>query len=76
VTWRTKLASFTPEQTATFDWPAGDSFQEVKLELPEKSRIIHLRITPARTVVGAEIQSIDLRGKVGPATSFRFPSQD
>ncbi|MFZ5830158.1 MAG: sulfatase [Planctomycetota bacterium] len=76
LTWRTKTAAFTPEQTATFDWPAGDRFQEVKLELPEKSRIIHLRITPARTVVGAEIQSIDLRGKVGPATSFRFPSQD
>ena len=76
VIWRTKTAGFTPEQTATFAWPAGESFQEVKLELPEKSRIIHLRITPARTVVGAEIQSIDLRGKVGPATSFRFPSQD
>jgi uncharacterized sulfatase len=76
VTWRTKTASFTPEQTATFDWPADDSFQEVKLELPEKSRLIHLRITPARSVVGAEIQSIDLRGKVGPATSFRFPSRN
>lgn len=76
VTWRTKTAGFTPEQTVTFDWPAGDSFQEVKCELPEKNRIIHLRITPGRTVVGAEIQSIELRGKVGPATSFRFPLQD
>lgn len=76
VTWRTKTTDFTPEQTVAFDWPAGDSFQEVKCELPEKNRIIHLRIMPGRTVVGAEIQSIELWGKVGPATSFRFSLQD
>jgi uncharacterized sulfatase len=72
LTWRTKTASFTPEQTATFDWPAGPGFQEVKLELPEKGRLIHLRITPAKTATGVEIQSIELRGKQGQPQTWRF----
>ena len=44
----------------------------MKLELPEKSRLIHLRITPAKTGSGVEIQSIELRGKDGKAQAWRF----
>jgi arylsulfatase A-like enzyme len=72
ITWRTKTASFTPEQSTPFDWPAGNSFQEVKLELPERSRLIHLRITPAKSVAGAEIKSVHLRGKTGEPLQWQF----
>lgn len=72
LTWRTKTASFTPEQSATFDWPAGADFQEVKVTLPEKARLIHLRITPAKTATGVEIQSITLHGAKGQETAFSF----
>ncbi len=67
ITWRTKTDSFTPVQTATFDWPAGAEFQEVKISLPESGRIIHLRLTPPREGSGLELQSLELRGKTGPA---------
>jgi uncharacterized sulfatase len=72
ITWRTKTASLTPEQTAVFDWPASAEWQEVKVELPEKSRIIHIRISPARAASGLEIQSIGLRGKDGKAQTWQF----
>jgi uncharacterized sulfatase len=72
ITWRTKTASFTPEQVAAFDWPAGADFQEVTVTLPEKARLIHLRLTPPRGAAGAEIQSITLRDAKGKETAFSF----
>jgi hypothetical protein len=72
ITWRTRTVGFTPEQIAKFGWPAGDRFREVNVELPEKSRLVHLRITPAKTVAGAEIQSIHLRGKTGKPLQWKF----
>ena len=72
VTWRTKTASFTPEQTAPFDWPASADWQEVKVELPETNRLIHLRITPPSSGTGLEFQSIELRAPKGEPRVWRF----
>ncbi len=72
ITWRTKTASFTPEQTAPFDWPASADWQEVKVELPETNRLIHLRITPPRSGTGLEIQSIELRPRKGEPQVWHF----
>jgi uncharacterized sulfatase len=72
LTWRTKTASFTPEQTATFDWPASADWQEVKVEIPEKSRLIHLRITPAKGSSSIEVQSIELRGQDAKSQAWNF----
>ncbi len=67
ITWRSNTASFTPEQSAAFDWPTGADFQEVKVQLPEAGRIIHLRLVPPRDGSGLELQTLDLRGTGGPA---------
>lgn len=75
ITWRTKTASFTPEQSISFDWPSGPEWQDITLELPEKGRLIHLRVTPAKTAAGVEIDSIEIRGARGPAVTARFDSQ-
>jgi uncharacterized sulfatase len=72
ITWRTKTASFTPGQVATFDWPAGAEWREIPVELPEKGRIIHVRITPAIGAQQVEVQSIILRDHRGETQSFRF----
>ena len=72
ITWRTKTASFAPEQSAAFDWPAGSEFSEIKVKLPEKSRVIHLRITPGKATSGVEVQFIELSDAKGHTQSFRF----
>jgi uncharacterized sulfatase len=72
VTWRTKRASFAAHQSAAFDWPAGAAWQDVRVELPEKDRIIHVRITPPRGAGGVEIQAIEFKDGRGKASAFRF----
>lgn len=77
LTWRTKTASFTPAQSAAFTWPSTTDFQEIKVELPEAGRLIHLRLTPPRDASALEVQSIELRGKTGPSLllDLRQPNQ-
>ncbi|MBI3879607.1 MAG: sulfatase-like hydrolase/transferase [Verrucomicrobia bacterium] len=59
--WRTKAEKdFIAENTATAEWPTTAGWQEIKVSLPIKSRLMHLRITPAKASVGLEIQSIEL----------------
>ena len=71
--WRTTAQKdFTPDQAVAFDWPAADDWQDIKVELPAKSRIIHLRLTPPRTAIRLHIQSIELRGSDGKTQTFRF----
>ena len=72
ITWRTKAESFAPHQSAAFDWPADTDWQEVRVSLPEKSRIIHLRIMPPVGATWLEIQSIDLQSDRGEPQVFRF----
>ena len=75
VTWRTKEASFAAHQSAPFDWPSGTTWQEVRVQLPEKSRILHVRITPPPAATGIEIQSVELQGSRGEPHVFRFESR-
>lgn len=73
--WRTKAtADFVPENTAAFDWPASSDWQEVKMELPVKGQLIHLRVNPAKDSSGLEVQSIALHGNSGPPRVWRFES--
>ena len=72
VTWRTKRESFAEHQAAAFDWPAGAAWQEVRVELPEKARLIHLRITPPKNAGAVDIQSVELHDSRGETRAFRF----
>lgn len=72
ITWRTRTASFAPEQTAAFDWPASAEWREVKVELNEKGRVIHIRVNPAKGASGVEVQAVELRGKDGQTQAWRF----
>ena len=75
LTWRTKQDSFATHQSSPFDWPVGTEWQNVRVALPETSRIIHLRITPPRGATGIEIQSIELKGSSDTTRLFRFHSK-
>ena len=76
-TWRTKAtADFSPENTATFDWPTSSEWQEVKTELPVADSLVHIRINPGKDCTGLEIQSIELRGKDGKPQIWHFGSLD
>jgi uncharacterized sulfatase len=75
ITWRTKAESFSPQQSAAFNWPADTDWREVRVSLPENSRIIHLRINPPAGATGIEIQSIDLQSNGGEPRAFRFDTK-
>lgn len=75
LTWRTKSQSFEAHQQSVFHWPADDDWQEVRVTLPEKSRILHLRIFPPNGATQAEIQSIQLYGQGGESRAFLFDQQ-
>lgn len=75
VSWRTKAESFGPTQSAGFAWPSGADWQEVKVELNEKARIIHVRITPAKAATGVAIQSMTFRDSRGQTREFRFDAK-
>lgn len=71
--WRTtRQKDFTAGQAVTFDWPAGADWQEVQFELPAKGRLIHLRLTPAKSASGLQVQSIELRGNDRKTSNFTF----
>lgn len=72
ITWRTKEASFESHQSSSFQWPAGEQWQEVRVELPEQSRIIHLRINPPKNAKDIEVQSIELLGHQNENRKFIF----
>lgn len=74
VTWRTKSASFEPQQSVSFEWPSAGEWQEITLDLPEKDRIEHLRITPPKTVGTWEFRSVVLRGVGGTDRVWDFSS--
>ncbi|HWA99672.1 MAG TPA: sulfatase-like hydrolase/transferase [Pirellulales bacterium] len=73
VNWRSsEEKEFTAGSTATFDWPGSNEWQDVKVTLPIKGRLIHLRLTPPKTSTGLEIQSIELRGTDNSPQMYRF----
>ena len=76
VMWRVKSdKDFSPNQSATFDWPGGQDWQEVKVELPIQGRLIHLRIKPSEPAAEMQIQSITLRAHEAATQTFRFNTQ-
>jgi uncharacterized sulfatase len=71
--WRTPAEKdFTAEHVAAADWAAGGQWQDLKAELPIQGRLIHLRLTPAGSVTGLEVRSIELRSPDGKTHSFHF----
>jgi arylsulfatase A-like enzyme len=73
IAWRTKAEKdFTPENVASFDWPASEQWREVKVELPVKGRLLHLRLAPAKASNGLEVRSIQMRGKDGEPQLWQF----
>lgn len=72
ITWRTREESFGAGQVAAFDWPAGAEWREVKVDLPDKNKILHVRIIPPSGAVGAVTESIELRGADGAGKSWKF----
>lgn len=71
--WRTKAdRDFAASNTISFSWPTSADWQEIKIELPLKGELIHLRILPAKDAKGVEIQSIELRGQNGKTRAWRF----
>jgi len=63
--------SYLPN-VAQFQWPAGPEWHGVKVHLPVRGRLIHLRILPGRNVRGIGIQSIELRGASGSRQAWDF----
>lgn len=75
VSWRTQAdRDFSVEQLLTFDWPMGNEWQEVKVALPVRGQLLHLRLTPAKGATGVDIQAIELRSAEGKAQEWRFDS--
>ena len=72
LTWRTKTASFTPEQTAAFECPASVEWRDVEVTLPEKETVLHLRLTPPNSTEPTELQSITLTGKGTQKKTWQF----
>ncbi len=72
-TWRTsKEKDFTTENSAPFTWPTSAEWQVIQVELPVKSRLVHLRITPAKESAGLEVQGIVLKPSKGQPATFDF----
>jgi hypothetical protein len=72
ITWRTKQDGFSEHQVAHFNCPDGAEWQEVRVPLPERSRILHIRINPPRAASGIEIQSIEMKDSNNESKVFRF----
>ncbi|MCA9066927.1 MAG: hypothetical protein KDA96_27860, partial [Planctomycetaceae bacterium] len=75
ITWRTASNSFEPHQSASFTWPTQSDWQEVRVAMPETSRIIHLRVVLPAGATRLEIQSIRLQGNDGRFHSFPFATK-
>jgi hypothetical protein len=71
--WRTtEQKDFTAGNTASFDWPAGPDWREVKVDLPVKGRLIHLRIRPPTGGAEFFVQSATLAPAEGKPVVFDF----
>jgi uncharacterized sulfatase len=70
--WRTKSRSFAAEQTSSFEWPSTQSWAQITATIEDTEPVIHLRIHPPKAGEGIEMQSIELRGRNGKTSSWRF----
>ena len=75
ITWRSHgQADFIPENRVGFTWPSGPEWQDVKVELPISSNLVHIRIGAGNDANGLEIKSIELRGKADQVKRWQFDS--
>lgn len=75
IAWRTsEQKDFIPENSANFTWPTGADWQEVKVELPAKGRLIHVRVNTPRTGSDCAVQSIAARSHAGASVVWNFRS--
>lgn len=73
VTWRTQEdKDFIPANTVKFVWPAGPDLQEVKVLIPSKGRLIHLRVSPPTTGDATELDWIELQAEGGTPSRTDF----
>ncbi len=70
--WRTKSRSFAAEQTSNFEWPSTQGWAQITATIEDTEPVIHLRIHPPKAGEGIEMQSIELRGRNGKTSSWRF----
>lgn len=63
---------FSADNAASFDWPAGAGWQQIKATLPVRGQLLHLRLAPAKGAGTVEIESLELVGADGKSKSWRF----
>lgn len=73
--WRTQAdLDFVSQNKVNFIWPHSTQWQTIKVELPVKGQLVHLRLILAKQSSGLEVQSIELQGSRGEPLVFRFNS--
>ncbi|MBS1830872.1 MAG: sulfatase-like hydrolase/transferase, partial [Acidobacteria bacterium] len=73
VSWRSKQQpDFTPQQKQKFDWPSGEGWQDVKASVPDKARIIHVRIGLPAGAKSLKVQSIQMQDAQGKVQNWDF----
>lgn len=73
IAWRTQEdKDFIPANTVKFAWPAGPDLQEVKVLIPSKGRLIHLRISPPTAGDATELDWIELQAEGGTPSRTDF----
>ncbi len=73
IAWRTQEdKDFIPANTVKFVWPAGPDLQEVKVLIPSKGRLIHLRISPPTAGDATELDWIELQAEGGTPSRTDF----
>lgn len=73
IAWRTQEdKDFIPANTVKFVWPAGPDLQEVKVLIPSKGRLIHLRISPPTAGDTTELDWIELQAEGGTPSRTDF----
>ena len=75
IAWRTSEQNdFVAENSANFNWPTGADWQEVKVELPVKGRLIHVRVSTPRAGSDCAVQFIAARSHAGASVVWNFRS--
>lgn len=75
IAWRMEQeAEFAPANMIAFDWPAGDEWTTIALELPARGRVVQVRLVWPRGGEDVELRSIELQPAQGEARRWRFDS--
>ncbi len=73
IAWRMKQeADFAPSNMVEFDWPEGEEWATMALDLPARGRLVHVRLFWPRGGEDVELRSIELRPARGEPQAWRF----